>query len=64
MFAVLQVYCLLFGVIALFMLPQGIINLFKQRSFEALSDLTFTCLTLTACAIIVGLLQLETTGIL
>ena len=64
MFTVFQIYCLFFGIIALFMLPVGIKNLVTKPSFESLSDLTFTCLTLTACAIIVGLLQLETTGIL
>ena len=64
MYAVLQVYCLFIGAIAFVMLPQNIATFIGKRTKGAFLNVQFSFFTLVACAAIVGVIQIETTGIL
>jgi hypothetical protein len=63
MLIILQTYCLFFSGIALVLLPGQLLEMFQKPSFEALKNVTFTVLTILATAVIVGLVQINNTGI-
>lgn len=63
MFIIFQIFCIFIGVLAICMFPQALKNLVKYPSMESLIDFSFTVLTFIACLVIVGILEITTTGI-
>lgn len=64
MLIVFQLYCIFIAGIAIILLPGQLLEMFKHPSWGAFGNLQFTVLTIFACAVIVGLIQVHNiTGI-